>query len=237
MDRSSAPWRVLEVSSGGSGEDHPVAHREAAEGGFLDGQRQLLLGIAAVTVLLIGITAVALASQTSGGELSIAATASVAPGSPDPRTGTAASDTLVVDVTGAVRKPGVYRLPIGSRVVDAVTAAGGFGPRVDGARAAQELNLAARLQDGDKVAVPSRDDRPATGRAGPGANPSQAGPVNLNSATASELDALPGVGPVTANKIIAARQESPFRSVEDLRSRKIVGPATFEKLKDLVTVR
>ena len=154
MDRSSAPWRVLEVSSGGSGEDHPVAHREAAEGGFLDGQRQLLLGIAAVTVLLIGITAVALASQSSGGELSIAATASIEPGSPDPRTGTAAPDTLVVDVTGAVRKPGVYRLPIGSRIVDAVTAAGGFGPRVDGARAAQELNLAARLQDGDKVAVP-----------------------------------------------------------------------------------
>ena len=234
MDRSSAPWRVLEVSSGGSGEDHPVAHREAAEGGFLDGQRQLLLGIAAVTVLLIGITAVALASQSSGGELSIAATASIEPGSPDPRTGTAAPDTLVVDVTGAVRKPGVYRLPIGSRVVDGPNP---NAPVMDGARAAQELNLAARLQDGDKVAVPSRDDRPATGRAGPGANPSQAGPVNLNSATASELDALPGVGPVTANKIIAARQESPFRSVEDLRSRKIVGPATFEKLKDLVTVR
>ncbi|HEY3073364.1 MAG TPA: ComEA family DNA-binding protein [Candidatus Limnocylindrales bacterium] len=237
MDRSSAPWRVLEVSSGGLAEEDPVAHRGAAEGGFLDGQRQLLLGIAAVTVLLIGITAVALASRTSGGELSIATTASVAPGSPDPRAGTGASDTLVVDVTGAVRKPGVYRLPSGSRIVDAVTAAGGFGPRVDGARAARELNLAARLQDGDKVAVPSRDDRPATGQAGPGVSPSHDGPVNLNSATASELDALPGVGPVTANKIIAARQESPFRSVEDLRSRKIVGAATFEKLKDLVTVR
>jgi competence protein ComEA len=237
MERSPAPWRVLEAGSGGPGHAAEVGSPEATEGGFLDGQRQLLLGIAAVTLLLIGITVVALATRTSGGELSIVTGASHAPASMNPGNDGAGPERVVVDVTGAVRKPGVYRLPVGSRVVDAVTAAGGFGPRVDGARAALELNLAARLQDGDKVAVPSRDDRAVGDGAGAAAKPSRPGLVNLNSATASELDALPGVGPVTANKIIAARQEAPFRSVEDLRSRKIVGPATFEKLKDLVTVR
>ena len=94
----------------------------------------------------------------------------------------------------------------------------------------------------DQIVVPSRDEAAvptaATGGGGGSSGGSAAsGPVDLNRATASELDALPGIGPVTANKIIAAREEQPFASVDELRARKIVGAATFDKIKDLVVVR
>jgi len=154
-----------------------------------------------------------------------------------------ATPALVVDVAGAVRNPGIYRLAPGARVADAVAAAGGFGPRVD-AEAASRINLAAELRDGEQVRVPSRDDTPA---AAPGRSPTSAGAsdsaviapaglVNVNTASAGALDALPGIGPATSAKIIAARLEAPFASVDELRSRGVLGEATFGKVRDLVTV-
>jgi competence protein ComEA len=156
-------------------------------------------------------------------------------------------DELVIDVQGAVLRPGIVHLPRGARVADAIAAAGGYGSRVAADRVGQALNLAAELKDGDQVTVPSRDDpvgslRPGGGTGGGGGSSGgggsgSAGPVDLNHATAAELDALPGIGPVTATKIIAARDEQPFTTVDELRSRKILGEATFDKVKDLVVVR
>ena len=150
---------------------------------------------------------------------------------------------LVVEIVGAVTRPGVYRLPAGTRIGDLVDAAGGYSPRVDVDRASRDLNLAALLADGDQVRVPSRDDAAvAVGTAGPaapggGALPGGSGGlVDLNAATSAELEALPGIGPATAGKIIAAREEQPFTTVDELRSRGVLGEKTFEKVRDLVVV-
>jgi competence protein ComEA len=128
----------------------------------------------------------------------------------------------------------VYSLPAGSRVGDAIKAAGGYSPDVDPRAAETALNLAAKLQDAQSIVVPRRGDA-ATGSGGTAAsNPS--GPLNLNTATAAELDALPGIGPATAAKIIASREQLRFTSVNDLVSRKLLSAATLAKFRDQVTV-
>jgi competence protein ComEA len=153
----------------------------------------------------------------------------------------AAGSELVVEIVGAVRAPGVYRLPTGARVTDLIQAAGGYGPRVDTGRAEQELNLAAPLRDGEHLRVPSRDDPAApTAPSGSGGSPaggsSSGDLVDINNASQAELEELPGIGPATAEKIMASREEAPFATIDELRSRGVLGEKTFEKLRDLVTV-
>lgn len=137
--------------------------------------------------------------------------------------------TLFVDVVGAVRRPGLYRLRDGSRVADAVTRAGGPTPKAQ----IELLNLAARIADGEQIVVPRRGAAGAAAAAPSGGGAS--GPVHLNSATLEQLDALPGVGPVTAQKIIDFRQEhGAFGSVDELDAIPGIGPARLETLRDAV---
>jgi len=144
----------------------------------------------------------------------------------------AAASRLVVDVVGAVRAPGLYRLRQGSRIADAVARAGGATRRADLAA----VNLAAPLADGVQIVVPVRV---SAGAGSVALSPSPAGPaakVSLASATLEQLDALPGVGPVTAQKIVDFRQKhGPLRSVDDLDAIPGIGPARIEQLRDLVT--
>ncbi len=139
---------------------------------------------------------------------------------------------LVVDVVGAVRHPGLYRLHDGDRVFDAVARAG--GATADAELAA--VNLAAPLVDGTQVVVPARvASTPGSPAVAP-ASPAPAAKVSLGSATVDQLDALPGIGPVTALKIIDWRTaHGPFRSVDALDEVPGIGPARIEQLRDLVT--
>jgi competence protein ComEA len=144
----------------------------------------------------------------------------------------AAPIRLVVHVAGAVRRPGVYRFPDGQRVADAVARAGGSTRNAD----LSALNLAAPLSDGVQVLVPAaapvEAGVPPDDTAGGSAT---GGKVRLSSASADELDELPGVGPVTAQKIVDWRtQHGPFRTLEDLDAIPGIGPARIEQLRDLV---
>jgi len=150
----------------------------------------------------------------------------------------AAASVVLVDVEGAVVSPGVQSLPTGSRLADAIAAAGGYGPDVDLPAASRGLNLATPLTDGQQVYVPRVGDAgtaapraPAGGVAGGGSG----GLVDLNSATPEELDALPGIGPVTVQKIVAARQERPFASLEDAVERGVLNNGQLEKIRDQAT--
>ena len=134
---------------------------------------------------------------------------------------------LVVHVVGAVRRPGLYRLPDRSRIADAVTRAGGPTRKAD----LSAVNLAAPVADGLQVVVPARasgQGRRRTPPSGP------QGPVHLNTATLEDLDALPGVGPVTAQKILDYRQEhGAFASIDELDAIPGIGPARLEQLREV----
>jgi competence protein ComEA len=160
---------------------------------------------------------------------------------PAPRAALVAEDApaprVVVHVVGAVRRPGLYRLPEGSRVDDAIRRAGGAKPKA----ALELVNLAAPVADGQQVVVPTRGAAGAT--AAPGGSASAtggavgglAGRVHLNTATLEQLDALPGIGPVTAQKILDYRERTgAFSSVNELDAVPGIGPTRFAELKELV---
>jgi competence protein ComEA len=144
------------------------------------------------------------------------------------------SSTVVVSVVGPVARPGLVTLPVGARVAEAVEAAGGLLPEGDPA----SVNLAAVVTDGQQIVVGVPG---ASGAAGPAGEASGAGaapgsPLNLNSATTAELDALPGVGPVLAQRIVDHRKQGPFTSVDQLDDVPGIGPARAAELAELVTV-
>jgi competence protein ComEA len=144
--------------------------------------------------------------------------------------------TVVVYVAGQVASPGVYAVASGGRVADAVLAAGGTSPEAD----VEQLNLAARVADGERIYVPRKGEAaPLVGAAPapPGAGAAPAGPVDLNTATAEQLEALPGVGPATSKAILAYRtSHGRFRSVTELLEVPGIGPAKLEALRPMVRV-
>ncbi len=132
---------------------------------------------------------------------------------------------VVVDVTGAVQRPGVYRLPAGSRVTDAVQRAGGAAPQAQ----LEAVNLAARLADGQQVVVPERGPGGAVAATDASA---EDGPISLGTATVEQLDTIDGIGPVTAEDIVQFRDEhGGLASVDQLDQISGIGPATMEALR------
>lgn len=237
-------WRTL-----GSGPQPTVpstaARSEAAPRTVAVTSRILVWAAAALVAAILtgGATFLALIPATGGVVIESALTGLPSAASSDPTmrgvdVGRAVAPLaeLVVDVEGAVVRPGLVHVPVGGRVGDALVRAGGFAANADLTRTASELNLAQQVTDGLKVVVPAIGQGPS-GEAGTVSKPPVAGgPVDLNHATDAELDGLPGIGPATIAKIVAARADTPFVSADDLRTRGIVGDAVFQKLKELVMV-
>jgi competence protein ComEA len=158
-----------------------------------------------------------------------------APGAAPAGTSSTGTNVLIIDVEGRVRRPGLVHLPAGSRVADAVRSAGGAAPGAVLAR----LNLARVLTDGEQLLVPGPDDTntPSAPAAGPGPAPGSSAPLDLNAATQEGLDALPGVGPVLAGRIVAWRTaHGRFTSVDELGEVPGIGPKALERLRPLVRV-
>jgi competence protein ComEA len=178
-------------------------------------------GAIAVALLLAG--ARAIRAEGDGGAAA-AAQPGGAPGVLSLKSG--GGPDAVVDVAGAVRRPGVYRLPAGARVVDAIERAGG----PTGKALLAGINRAARVLDGQQVMVPERGPGTATSIAGAAA---EDGPIGLGGATVEQLESIDGIGPVTAAKIIEFRDEhGGLASVDQLDQVSGIGPATMESLRD-----
>ncbi len=182
----------------------------------------VVYGAVAVALLLVGARAI---RAEDGGERSFAAEAAGAAASGGGFSLSGQASDLVVDVAGAVERPGVYRLPAGSRVEDAVQRAGGASAKAE----LEAVNRAARLADGQQVVVPER---------GPGgvalaaAGGGEEGPISLGTATVEQLDTIDGIGPVTAEDIVEFRdQHGGLASVDQLDQVSGIGPATMESLR------
>ena len=178
----------------------------------------ILLAIAMVAVLALAL------ARLHGGEGQAVA---VVEDTPAPTR--SPESLLVVDVTGAVAHPGVYRLAAGSRTVDALLAAGGMTGEAD----LDALNKAAPIRDGQRIYVPRPGE---TIPAGGGGSDAQL-KIDVNHATAAELEALPGIGPTTAARIVRSRGGHPFTRIEELQTRGLVTARVFADIKDMVTTR
>lgn len=179
-------------------------------------------------VLLVAVPALALL----GGAMGLA----LRPADPEPvveiaepSAAPSAPAFVVVDVVGAVARPGVVELPAGSRVIDALLAAGGMTADAD----PLALNKAAVLRDGMRVYVPRPGEALPAGTVGTPAETS----IDINRASAAELESLPGIGPSTASRIIRSRETKPFARVEELQTRGLVTARVFADIKDLVSTR
>ncbi len=186
-------------------------------------RRQLFGGTVVVAVLLV------LAVRHFGGGASAPAS-TYAPLPARTATKPAAAKLLVVDVAGDVRSPGLHSVPAGSRVEDAIVAAGGATRKAQ----LDAVNLAAPVADGEQIVVPGSGAGGAAAVSSP-AGSSPSAPLDLNSATLEQLEALPGIGPVTAQKILDYRQQhGAFHSVSELEGVPGIGPAHIAQLKGLV---
>lgn len=205
--------------------------------------RRLRVGVGAATVLLIGAFVVAaLVSGLTGGRsvpLPSEAASTSSPSAPKPapssRAPQEAGDELYVHVSGAVTTPGLIRVVPGSRVVDAIEAAGGFAETADPAG----VNLARPLRDGEQLHVPVVGEAlpPPDGASAATGGGAAGGLIDLNRATAAELETLPRIGPALAQRIIEWREANGrFAAVSDLRNVTGVGEKIFDGLKDRVTV-
>jgi len=180
----------------------------------------VVYGAVAVALLLVG----AQALRAEGGEAGSPARAAAASGGSGGFSVSSDGGDVVVDVSGAVRRPGVYRMPSGARVVDAIERAGGAagGAQLEG------INRAARLADGQQVVVPARAPDAAAGGAAAGED----GPISLGSATVDQLEEIDGIGPVTAGNIVEFRdRQGGLSSVDQLDEVSGIGPATMESLR------
>ena len=152
-------------------------------------------------------------------------------------TGSANLNLLYIDISGQVIHPGVYKIPSNGRVQDVLLAAGGLTAQADTVYISKYLNLAQKLSDGQKIYIPKVGETKSTevniqsqtAQSGVPTN----GKINVNTASSDSLDSLPGVGPVTANKIISGR---PYSDINDLLSKKIVSSRVFGEIKDNISV-
>lgn len=195
----------------------------------------VILGSVSILFIVISLTVLIKSTQTSTPiTFSSQSEATVA--------GVMSGVSLVVDVAGAVQKPGVYSLVSGSRVEDAIIAAGGLSNEVDNDRLSKVVNRAAKLSDGAKLYIPKIGDRDDTSynrivqrdESSTSHNTQYSiNTVSVNAASQSELEALNGVGPATAKKIISGR---PYTRLEELVTKKAIGQALYDKLKAQLTL-
>lgn len=153
-----------------------------------------------------------------------------------PKESVVENQKIMIDVSGAVINPGVYQLDSEKRVEDAIKAAGGLSDNANAEYISKYLNMAQKIADGMKIYVPFQGDPTpplVSGSAGQVAGVKTNGSVNINTGSQAELEALPGIGPVTASKIISGR---PYQKVDDLLSQKIVSKTIFDKIKDSLAI-